>query len=65
VATSACYLNREQPIELVVGKGKLVEQAIRLSLKKKGKDANETTVAELIADCLAPPLREFQFPRDL
>jgi hypothetical protein len=54
-----------QPIELAFGEGKVIEQAIRLALKKKGKQADNATIAAMVADCLAPPLREFQFPRDL
>ncbi|CAE7457216.1 unnamed protein product, partial [Symbiodinium microadriaticum] len=64
-AGSPCYLNRMEPLELVVGWGKALEQAIRLALKAKGKESNETTVAAQIADCFAPPLMEFRFPRDL
>lgn len=63
-AYSPCYLNREQPIELSLGWMKVVEQMIRLKMKKDAK--NDTTSAtSLLADCLAPPLREFKFPRDL
>jgi hypothetical protein len=43
--------------------GKELEQALRLLLIKRG--FNETSVASLLADCLAPPLREIEFPRDL
>lgn len=62
---SPCYLNRMEPLELVVGWGKALEQVIRLALKEKGLQANDTTVAAQIADCFAPPLKEFTFPRDL
>lgn len=65
LSTSACYLNRMQSLELVFGKGKVIEEAIRLSLKKKGHDSDNATVAAMLADCFAPPLKEFQFPRDL
>jgi len=63
-AYSPCYLNRQEPIELSFGWMKVVEQMIRLKMKKDTK--NDTTSAtSLLADCLAPPLREFKFPRDL
>jgi hypothetical protein len=65
MALSPCYLNRMEPLELAFGWGKAVEQGLRLALKAKGRQANETTIAAMVADCLAPPIREFKFPRDL
>ena len=65
MSTSPCYLNRIEPIELVVGWGKLAEEAIRLALKKRGIESNETLISDMLADCLAPPLREYKLPRDL
>jgi hypothetical protein len=62
-SVSPCYLNRMEPVELVLGWGKAAEQALRLMLLKKGY--NETVVTNLVADCFAPPLKEIQFPRDL
>lgn len=65
LSSSPCYLNRIEPIELVFGWGKLVEETLRLMLKKRGIEANETMISDMLADCLAPPLHEFKFPRDL
>jgi hypothetical protein len=64
-STSPCYLNRMEPLELAFGWGKALEQALRLILKKKGMTENDALLAELMADCFAPPLREITFPRDL
>jgi hypothetical protein len=65
MSASPCYLNRQEPLELVFGWGKVAEELIRLRLKKKGHDAENATAAAMLADCIAPPLREFKFPRDL
>lgn len=62
---SPCYLNRMEPLELAIGWGKAVEQVLRIALKKKGKEADDATLAALLADCLAPPLHGMVFPRDL
>ncbi len=64
-STSPCYLNRMEPLELAFGWGKALEQALRVILKKKGRNDDDAVLAELMADCLAPPLREITFPRDL
>jgi hypothetical protein len=50
-------------VELVLGWGKVLFEALRLVLINKGMD--NSTVAYMLADCLAPPLREMVFPRDL
>mmetsp|Transcript_32495 Transcript_32495/g.54360 ORF Transcript_32495/g.54360 Transcript_32495/m.54360 type:complete len:919 (+) Transcript_32495:62-2818(+) len=71
-----CYLNRHEPLELAFGWGKAVEQMLRLKLKQTdafshmtaGREMDErldSTIASMLGDCLAPPLREFEFPRDL
>ncbi len=64
-SVSPCYLNRIEPIELAFGWGKAIEQAIRIALKKRNIDSNETLLTDLLADCFAPPLHEYKFPRDL
>ena len=65
MSVSPCYLNRQEPLELVFGWGKVAEELIRLRLKKKGFESDNATVAAMLADCMAPPLHEFKFPRDL
>lgn len=65
MSTSPCYLNRMEPLELAFGWGKAVEEALRLILKKQGHASNGTSASDLLADCLAPPLREYKFPMDL
>lgn len=65
MSVSPCYLNRMEPLELGFGKGKVLEQALRILLKSKGMKDDDATVAVMLADCLAPPLKEIKFPRDL
>ena len=62
---SPCYLNRQEPIELAFGWGKELEQVLKFMLKKRGMDSNHTLITDLIADCLAPPLKAIVLPRDL
>lgn len=65
-AHSPCYLNRQEPMELIVGYGKIVEEIIRIILKKRGMDnIGNATMELMLADCFAPPLREIRLPRDL
>lgn len=61
LASSLCYLNRMEDLELVFGWGKVALEALRIILKKSG----DSYAKQMIADCLAPPLREMKFPRDL
>lgn len=65
---SPCYLNRHEPLELAFGYGKAIEEAMRLKLKQLGYDDEDSLgslLAAMFADCLAPPLHEYKFPRDL
>lgn len=56
---SFCYLNRMQPTEVALGVGKNLLYYVRAA-------ATWTLPgAHLWADCLAPPPRELEFPRDL
>jgi hypothetical protein len=55
---SWCYLNRMQPTEVALGVGKNVLKVVR-------DVASWVPGAHFWADCLAPPTREFEFPRDL
>lgn len=66
-ASNPCYLNRQEPLELAFGWGKLLEQVLRVVLKKKGLPDSDIdpAVVSMMADCLAPPVKEFKFPRDL
>ena len=66
-ASNPCYLNRQEPLELAFGWGKLLEQVLRAALKRKGLPDSDIdpAVISMMADCLAPPVREFKFPRDL
>ena len=66
-ASSPCYLNRQEPLELAFGWGKALEQALRLLLETRGLPDSDIdpAVVTMMAECLAPPLREFKFPRDL
>lgn len=66
-ASSPCYLNRQEPLELAFGWGKALEQVLRVLLKKKGLPDSDLdpAVVSMMADCLAPPVHEFKFPRDL
>lgn len=50
-----------EDLELVFGWGKVALEALRIMLKKSG----DSYAKQMIADCLAPPLREMKFPRDL
>mmetsp|Transcript_23430 Transcript_23430/g.34391 ORF Transcript_23430/g.34391 Transcript_23430/m.34391 type:complete len:824 (-) Transcript_23430:274-2745(-) len=58
MASSPCYMNRMEPLELAFGWGKAVEEVIRIALEKAG-------VPDTFTTCLAPPLHEYKFPRDL
>ena len=95
-AANPCYLNRQEPLELAFGWGKVrthtptsvyavlcesvnchsplflypaqaLEQVLRAVLKKRGLPDTDIdpAVVSMLADCLAPPLMEFKFPRDL
>ena len=56
---SFCYLNRMQPTEVALGVGKNLLQYARAAAVWTMPGAH------LWADCLAPPPRELEFPRDL
>ena len=64
------HLHHITPIfsqELAFGYGKALEQALRILLKNKGlpdKDIDPAVVS-MMAECVAPPLREIKLPRDL
>lgn len=58
---SPCYLNRIDAAEVPFGWGKFVSQAFRVWMENNPDYPN----ASLLTDCLAPPLKEYEFPRDL
>ena len=60
VAGSACYLNRQEPLELAFGYGKAAEELVRVFLHSLN-----TTDSGILAACVAPPIHEYVFPRDL
>ncbi|CAM9778666.1 unnamed protein product [Discosporangium mesarthrocarpum] len=57
---SPCYLNRHDPIEVGFGWGKLTFQAARVMMNTAFPLQGDTLI-----NCLAPPLNEYEFPRDL
>ena len=56
----ACYLNRMDPVEVAFGWGKHSFQSVRVALS-----AAWPFHRDLLTNCLAPPVSEYQFPRDL
>jgi len=59
-ALSPCYLNRMDPTEVAFGWGKYLLQVIRVAL-----GVVSPVHADSLTNCLAPPLEEYEFPRDL
>ena len=60
---SPCYLNRMDSTEVVVGWGKYTLELLRYFLHNY-TPFSSTFPLELI-NCLSPPTREYEFPRDL
>jgi len=60
---SPCYLNRMDATEIAVGWGKSTAEVIRAAASRLSPLTGLTTLEFL--NCLAPPAREYRFPRDL
>ena len=63
-ALSPCYLNTQFPADVALGVavpflGRNLSEAIRDALRRV------PGVRVALADCLAPPAEEYEFPRDL
>ncbi|CAM9216828.1 unnamed protein product [Chrysoparadoxa australica] len=58
--TGPCYLNRIDPSEMAFGWGKYTLQAVRLLLERV-----IPSISDSFTNCLAPPVDEYEFPRDL
>jgi hypothetical protein len=60
---SPCYLNRMDATEIAVGWGKSTAEVIRAAASRLSPLTGLTSLEFL--NCLAPPAREYTFPRDL
>lgn len=59
-ALSPCYLNSQFPYDVVLGGGRNLSSWLREYVREKAPQ-----LLHSLGDCLAPPTREYVFPRDL